>query len=201
MLGLMQIVFAGDSVTDCGRRSEPEALGHGYVRMLAEGPLAAHQVRNRGFDGNRLSDLAARWTEDVLTPAPDLVSIMIGINDTWRRYDSGQLSPADEYERIYRGLLATLPATTRVVLLEPFVLPVTDEQTRWWDEDLAARVDAVHRIAIDHDALVLPTGQALSAAADSQGAATLAADGVHPTAAGHRLIADLWWSVVAPTLA
>ncbi len=201
MLAAMQIVFAGDSVTDCGRRGEPEALGHGYVRLLADGPLAGHAVRNVGVDGSRIVDVADRWTTDVLDPRPDLVSLLIGINDTWRRYDSGLVFPAADYEHTYRDLLTALPSGTRVVLLEPFVLPVTDDQSRWWDEDLAARVEVVHRVAADHDALLVPTRSMLTAAAATSGNAALAADGVHPTPEGHRLIADLWWRTVAPTLA
>lgn len=201
MLATMRIVCTGDSVTDCGRREDPQALGHGYVRLLAEGPLSGHEVRNTGISGNRLTDLAERWADDVLAAEPGLLSVLIGVNDTWRRYDAGLLSPVDDFERRYRDLLTSLPPTTRVVLLEPFLLPVTEEQQVWWTEDLAARVEAVHRIADDHDAVLVPTHQALTAAATEVGNAALAADGVHPTAEGHRLIADLWWHTVAPTLA
>ncbi|MEV7972367.1 SGNH/GDSL hydrolase family protein [Cellulomonas sp. NPDC089187] len=196
----MQIVFAGDSVTDCGRRHDPDALGHGYVRRLAEGPLAGHTVRNVGVDASRVTDVAARWSTDVLADKPDVVSLMIGINDTWRRYDSDQLTPIADFERHYRALITSLDPRTVVVLMEPFVLPVTDEQTRWWDEDLAAKVDAVHRIADDHGAILVPTHHALAAAAIEHGCPALAADGVHPTPDGHQRIADLWWRTVGPTL-
>lgn len=196
----MQIVFAGDSVTDCGRRDDPDALGHGYVRLLAEGPLADHTVRNVGVSGSRAIDVAARWQDDVVAGSPDVVSLLIGINDTWRRYDSGEPTSVADFERTYRALLAALDPSTRIVLLEPFVLPVTDDQAHWWDEDLAAKVDAVHRIADDHGALLVPTHHVLAAAAIEQGCATLAADGVHPTPAGHQLIADLWWNTVRDTL-
>jgi acyl-CoA thioesterase I len=82
------VVFAGDSVTDCGRRTDPEGLGDGYVRDLWNdlGPQRP-QIVNVGISGNRAVDLRERWATDVLAHEPDLVSVLIGINDTWRRYD------------------------------------------------------------------------------------------------------------------
>lgn len=189
------VLFIGDSVTDCDRRTDPEGLGRGYVRLLAEGPLAGARVTNRGVNGHRIADLAARWDRGVLDQAPDVLSVLIGVNDTWRRFDSGEPSPVDAFEATYRDLLsrALAAGVRRLVLVEPFVLPVTADQGRWWAEDLGARVDAVHRVAADHGATLVPAAAHLTALASSRGAAVLAADGVHPTADGHRELADLWW--------
>lgn len=189
------VLFVGDSVTDCDRRADPEGLGHGYVRLLAEGPLARARVTNRGVNGHRLADLADRWDRDVLDARPDVLSVLIGVNDTWRRYDAGEDSPVDAFEATYRALLtrAQDAGVRRLVLVEPFVLPVTAVQERWWDEDLGARVAAVRRVAADHGAVLVPAAAHLTALAAHRGAATLAGDGVHPTAEGHRELADLWW--------
>lgn len=191
------VLFAGDSVTDCGRRADPGGLGDGYVRLLAEGPLRGARVTNRGVGGDRAVDLAARWDPDVLQARPDVLSVLIGINDTWRRYDAGEPTPAAAFEATCRTLLggALAAGVRRLVLVEPFVLPVTPEQERWWDEDLGERVAVVRRLAAEHDAVLVPAAAHLSALAGADGAGELAADGVHPTPAGHRALADLWWSV------
>lgn len=208
----VHVLLAGDSVTDCGRRTDPAGLGDGYVRLLADGPLQGCRVTNRGVGGDRLADLAARWDADVLAPRPDVLSVLIGINDTWRRFDSGRVSPVDAFEAGYDDLLARALAAgvRRLVLVEPFVLPVTPAQETWWAQDLGARVAAVHRLADAHGATLVPAAAHLTAlaagggaasggdadAGRDAGAATLAADGVHPTAAGHRALADLWWTTV-----
>jgi acyl-CoA thioesterase I len=198
-----RVLLTGDSVTDCGRRTDPAGLGDGYVRALAGSPLRTAHVTNTGIAGHRLADLAARWDVDVLDHRPDVLSVLIGVNDTWRRYDAGSPSPLDAFEATYHDLLARtadrLPATT-LVLVEPFVLPVRPDQERWWPEDLSARVDVVHRLAAEHDALLVPAHHHLTALAATHGPAALAADGVHPTDAGHRELADLWWSTVGTAL-
>jgi lysophospholipase L1-like esterase len=194
----VHVLLAGDSVTDCGRRTDPAGLGDGYVRLLADGPLQGCRVTNRGVGGDRLADLAARWDADVLAPRPDVLSVLIGINDTWRRFDSGRVSPVDAFETAYGDLLARAAdaGVRRLVLVEPFVLPVTPGQGIWWDQDLRARVDAVHRLADAHGATLVPAAGHLTDLARDGSAAALASDGVHPTAAGHRALADLWWTTV-----
>jgi acyl-CoA thioesterase I len=188
------VVFAGDSVTDCGRRTDPEGLGNGYVRNLYD-DLAARRPRivNAGISGNRAVDLVRRWSTDVLAHEPSLVSILIGINDTWRRYDKNDPTTAESFEESYRALLD--PLTCPVVLVEPFLLPVKDGQDTW-REDLGPKLDVVRKLAVEYGAILVPADVELNRQASSLGAATLADDGVHPTAAGHRAIADLWRRVV-----
>lgn len=186
------IVFAGDSVTDCGRREDPEGLGHGYVRLLAgHETLIGARVRNAGVGGDRLTDLGERWHQDVVALEPDLVTVLIGINDTWRGFDSGQHSDPSAFEERYRGLLGALEPVTRIVLMEPFVLPVDTGQEAW-RPDVETRIDAVHRLAVEFGATLVPTDRALRGRAEALGAQALAADGVHPTPLGHREIADAW---------
>jgi lysophospholipase L1-like esterase len=189
---MTRYLFIGDSVTDCGRRDDPDGLGFGYVRMLAEHPsLAGAEVINRGISGNRVVDLAARWQADVLDLRPDVVTVLIGINETWRRYDSADPTSTSDYERGYSELLATLDGPT-LILMEPFVLPVTAEQESWHPDDLDEKIAVMHELAREFGAHLVPLDVALTARAVGETAAALADDGVHPTARGHELIADLW---------
>ncbi|MFG2823728.1 SGNH/GDSL hydrolase family protein [Kitasatospora sp. NPDC048365] len=193
------VLFQGDSITDAGRdRAVPDSLGRGYAALAAAAVRTAHPgatVLNRGVSGNRISDLAARWERDTLAHRPDLLSLMIGVNDTWRRYDSGLASPVERWEADYRGLLDVLRERVpgvRLLLIEPFLVPVAPAQ-RAWREDLDPRIHAVRRIARDHGALLLAADGLLAQAALTGGdPAAIAADGVHPTPTGHRLLAEAW---------
>ena len=191
-----RIVFYGDIITDCGQRDDPDRLGAGYVRQLAEGPLAGHQVINAGISGNRVVDLQQRVADDVLAAQPDLVSILIGINDTWRRFDRADPTTTETYARGYRDILARISDTgARLVMMEPFLLPVTDEQQSQWRADLDGKITAMRGLADEFDATLVPTDVFLTetaAADESRGNQELAHDGVHPTPYGHSLIAELW---------
>ncbi len=118
---------------------------------------------------------------------------MIGINDTWRRYDSGVSSDIDAFERTYERLLQRVRQETsaRVILMEPFVAPVTADQLNW-REDLDPRIQAVRRVARAFGAYYVPLDGMFAAASAHREPAFWASDGVHPTAAGHALIAQQW---------
>jgi acyl-CoA thioesterase I len=185
------ILFIGDSITDCGRRDdEPDFLGDGYVRLVAEA-LPERRVVNAGIGGNRAVDLRDRWGVDVIEQGPDILTVFVGINDTWRRYDSNDPTSAAAFEVDYRACLTDLGGASTLILVEPFVLPVTGEQQSW-HEDLDDKRAVVGRLAAEFGARFLPLQSLLDAAAEDHGAGALAADGVHPTALGHRMIADAW---------
>jgi acyl-CoA thioesterase-1 len=194
------LLFIGDSVTDCGRRDDaPDYLGDGYVRRIAE-RLPDRRVVNAGISGNRVIDLRDRWQIDVIEQNPDILSVYVGINDTWRRYDENDPTSAAAFEADYRDILEqTIPLAPRLVLVEPFVLPVTEEQEHW-HEDLDEKRAAVARLATEFGAAFVPLQALLAVAAEKHGAKTLAEDGVHPTELGHRLIADAWLDAVKPAL-
>jgi acyl-CoA thioesterase-1 len=188
------IVFIGDSVTDCGRRDDaPDYFGEGYVRLIA-GTLPERRIINVGINGNRVVDLRDRWHIDVIEQKPDILSVYIGINDTWRRYDANDPTTAESFETDYRACLADLGGATKLILVEPFVLPVNDEQESW-HEDLDEKRAVVARLAEEFGAGFVPLQSVLAAAAEDRGATSLAQDGVHPTEIGHRLIADAWLEV------
>ncbi|WP_246857632.1 SGNH/GDSL hydrolase family protein [Oerskovia sp. KBS0722] len=195
-------VLIGDSITDAGRHAEGGfGLGHGYASRVA-GVCGRHgvEVFNRGVSGHRVVDLQARWDADVLALEPDLVSIKIGINDTWRRYDAGDATSAEEFEVGYRDLLDRTRAgapQASIVLVEPFLVPVRAEQ--WgWREDLDPKIQAVRRLAGEYGLpLVATDGPFAQAVATSGlGPQAWAYDGVHPTPAGHDLLAEAWTGVV-----
>ncbi|WP_030238070.1 GDSL-type esterase/lipase family protein [Streptomyces sp. NRRL S-350] len=199
------VLFQGDSITDAGRRRHvPADLGDGYAALAARRLLAAHPgvtVLNRGVAGDRVADLRARWEEDTLAHGPDLLSIMVGVNDTLRRDDAGQSASPGAWEEDYRSLLlaAVSRGETRLVLIEPFLVPVAAQQ--WaWREDLDPRIGVVRRLAAEFDAQLLAADGLLNQAARSAGRPELVAfDGVHPTPFGHRVLADAWCALVLGT--
>lgn len=184
-----RLVFVGDSITDAGRdRSDTASLGDGYVSLIAK-DVTDHVVLNLGIGGDRAVDLERRWTADVEPSAPDVLTVYVGVNDTWRRFDQDDPTTAADFEATYRRLLARTDAA-RLILMEPFVLPVHETQ-RDWLEDLDGKRDAVARIARDTGADLVPLHTVLTTAAGPT-PERLAPDGVHPTPAGARLIADTW---------
>ena len=188
------IVFIGDSITDSGRRDDPpDYLGEGYVRIVAE-RLATRRVINVGISGNRAIDLRDRWDIDVVALKPDILSVFVGVNDTWRRYDSNDPTTAAAFEENYRACLADVGGASRVILVEPFLVPVSEDQEHW-REDLDEKRAVVARLAVEFGAGFVPLQSLLGVAAEDHGAAAIAFDGVHPTELGHRLIADAWLEV------
>lgn len=203
------ILFQGDSITDGGRHREDPSnrdLGHSYAYLIAAKlgvELAAKQPQfiNRGISGNRVSDLYARWNEDMLYFRPTLLSILIGVNDAWRMMDGLPSGTTDRFERTYRLLLEEtkekLPDTA-LVLIEPFILNVGVPARKWeaWNDKLAVYRNAVRELAGEFGAVFVPIQRALEEACRTADAAYWLYDGVHPTAAGHQLIATEWLKAV-----
>lgn len=198
------VLFQGDSITDAGRgRGDDGNLGSGYPNMIAAWFSAAYpgknvRFANRGISGNRVNDLDARWKEDCLDLEPTWLSIMIGINDVWRRYDSGDPTSAEAFEAGYRRILTRAKedsSSPRLIILEPFVLPVPADRLSW-REDLDPKIQVVRGLAREFGAIYVPLDGAFSAACVHREPAFWAADGVHPTQAGHALIARKWLEAV-----
>ena len=200
------ILFQGDSITD-GGRSRDEApnhtLGHGYTYLLAarlgaEYPAKNWQFRNRGISGNRTPDLYARWREDTVKLRPAVLSILIGVNDIWAEYARGTGVSAEKYARVYRLLLeetrAELPET-QLILMEPFALPVDKIllAPEYWARELPLRQQIVAELAAEFAAIFVPLQCEFDAAAKNVAdPGYYICDGIHPTAAGHELIARAW---------
>ena len=199
------ILFQGDSITDCGRdRTVPAAnvagaLGTGYPLLVAAAALGAHPDRglrfyNRGVSGNKVPDLAARWATDTVALAPDVLSILIGVNDFWHKLGGGYTGTVEDYEHQYTALLddtrRTLPRA-RLIVLEPFVLRCGAVDNRWFPE-FDARRAAAARVAQRANATFVPLQQVFDDLARKSTPQYWAADGVHPTPAGHTVIAQQW---------
>jgi len=202
-----RILFQGDSITDCRRDREAaaspnniHALGQGYAMMasaqiLSARPGADLQFFNRGISGNRVVDLSARIKSDLINLAPDVVSILIGVNDTWhgQRHQNGVSVP--KYERVYRELLAevreALPQV-RFVLGEPFVLKCGELVTDDWIVEIDQRRSVVAGLASEFDATFIPFQSIFDECVTLASPSHWAADGVHPSAAGHQRMADAW---------
>lgn len=200
------VLFQGDSITDCGRARDTEgtanqlgALSQGYAMMVASELLAARpaaglQFYNRGISGNRIVDLYARIKADFINLRPNVISILIGVNDTWHGFGSNNGVEVPKYERVYRELLQEVRAglpSVKFVLCEPFVLKcgvVTDG----WVEEIDQRRAVVAKLAQEFDAVLVPFQSMFDEAVKSAPPAYWAGDGVHPTAAGHRLMAKAW---------
>ena len=199
------VLFQGDSITDAGRDrqvSEPNlarGLGSGYPLLVAAAALAAHPDRalrfyNRGVSGDKVPDLASRWATDTLALAPDVLSILVGVNDFWHKLSKGYTGTVQQYEDQYVALLdqtrRALPRV-RVLVLEPFVLRCGAVDARWFPE-FDERRAAAARVAGHAKATFVPLQKPFDALARRAGPAYWAADGVHPTPAGHAVIAEYW---------
>lgn len=197
------VLFQGDSITDAGRsRTNDNDLGYGYPSMIAAFFSAKYPEKNvkfinRGINGNRVKDLKARWKEDCIDLKPDWVSILIGINDCWRRYDSNDPTSVEDFEKGYRDILTRTVKETnaRLILCEPFVLPVPEDRKKW-REDLDPKIHVVRQLAREFNAIFIPLDGIFAAASVKKEPAFWAADGVHPTSAGHALIAMEWLKAV-----
>jgi lysophospholipase L1-like esterase len=199
------VLFFGDSITDAGRRLEtnnPQQMGTGYPAMIAARVASRHpelrlRFTNRGISGDRVVDLLRRLDEDVLADSPDVVSILIGINDTWRRYDRNDPTSTASFAAGYRKLLERLAGggVGRLVMCEPFVLPIPDDRAGW-REDLDPKIGVVRRLAREFEAVLVPLDGLFAAASCRAPLGFWLPDGVHPSPAGHALIADAWISAV-----
>ncbi len=194
-----RVLFQGDSITDGkrGRNEDPNhILGHGYVFIIAAKYGAAFPALNltflnRGCSGNTVDDLQQRWQTDTLDLNPDILSILIGVND------SGRNVPMDQYEQIYDKLLrdaVTANPKVRLVLCEPFTLRVGERNTNWeaWSAGIRQRQQIVARLAKKYNAALVRFQQALEAACGRAPAEHWSWDGVHPTYSGHQILADEW---------
>lgn len=202
------ILFQGDSVTDWNRYvedplSDPMQLGRGYVFMAASMLTARYpelnlKFYNRGISGNRSIDLVNRWEEDTIALKPDVLSILIGVNDTWRRYDQNNPTTAEQYESNYRNILErtkkALP-DVRIVMIEPFLLHVSPE-IESWREDLNPKIMVARKLAVEFADIYIPMDGYFAAASVQKSPSTWSTDGVHPAGPGMALLAQKWVEAV-----
>jgi lysophospholipase L1-like esterase len=205
------VLFQGDSITDAGRKRDKAAIpndqtafGTGYawlaaVELLVSRPNAGLKFFNRGISGNKVFELAARWEADCLEIKPNLLSILIGVNDFWHTLDGKYHGTVEIYERDYRALLErtrkTLPRT-RLVVCEPFVLRCGAVNDKWFPQFDQYRA-AARRVADAFHATFVPFQWMFDEATKYAPPQHWANDGVHPSSAGASLMAHTWLSIVA----
>ncbi len=199
-----RILFQGDSITD-GERNRNDCphllLGQGYQFIVAAKFSALYPERrvtfiNRAVSGNNVKTMAARWRTDTLDLKPDLLSILIGINDSGIGGGDERKVPLDQYEKVYDNLLADARAANPnlcLVLGEPFYLPKEGhKEGSERERDVRQRQAIVARLATKYQAALVKYQKVFDDACKRAPAQFWAADGVHPTYSGHQLMADEW---------
>jgi len=197
------VLFQGDSITDAERcRIDDNDMGNGYAMMAAawfSATYPAKHVRfiNRGISGDCVADLQRRWQWDCIDLQPAWVSILVGINDVWESYQTGKPPAGEAFAQGYRELLTRAKETInpRLILAEPFIVPPPQE-TALWRPYVDPLVQAVRTLAHEFDAILVPLDEVFTEAATHRSHEFWAPDGVHPTPAGHALIAQTWLRAV-----
>lgn len=204
------ILFQGDSITDAGREKEKQApnstacFGTGYALMAAAQVLSTHadknlKIYNRGISGNKVYQLADRWQKDCFDLRPDVISILIGVNDFWHKLNGKYDGTVEKYENDYRQLLTLtrkmLP-DVKLVIGEPFaVLGCTAVDEKWFPEFDGYRASA-KKLAEEFGAIFIPYHTIFAEAQAFAPGKFWTGDGVHPSMAGSSLMAQAWLNAV-----
>lgn len=204
------ILFQGDSITDTRRSRETadtpniqSTLGNGYAwlaasQILVDQPESGLKIYNRGISGNKVPDLDARWQVDCIDLKPNLLSILIGVNDIWHRKNGKYDGTLEVYESGYRALLnrtkEALPNTT-LVICEPFVLKCGAIDDSWFPEFDGYRAVA-RKLSEEFKTIFVPFQTAFDRAIAYAEPKHWAGDGVHPSATGAALMAHEWRKAV-----
>jgi lysophospholipase L1-like esterase len=200
-----KILFIGDSITDgiAPKNAPPDhALGDGYVHLIAgrlgaDAPAQRYRFVNRGRSGDAVPDLARRWRADVIDQKPEVLSILVGINDVWRSVDARQPVPLEQFRATYDKLLAdTLAALpdVKIVLGEPFVLRGVTPNERWaeWTKGVNEIRAVVDELALKYNIPLVRYQRLFDQAGERAPVEYWLFDGVHPLCAGQQLMADEW---------
>ncbi|NQY31783.1 MAG: SGNH/GDSL hydrolase family protein [Coraliomargarita sp.] len=199
-----KFLFIGDSITDCGRdrSTHGDELGDGYVRQVdalvgAHYPELSIKILNTGIGGNRVTDLEERWQKDVFDLNPDYLSIMIGINDVWRQFDSPKMEQVNlqSYTTKLEALIQwTLPTVKGIVVLSPFFL----ETNR--SDPMRAQMDAygtaAKSVAERNGLPFVDVQAAFDEWLKHKPSSMLCDDRVHPNHVGHNIIASAFLNAI-----
>lgn len=204
----MKILFQGDSITDAGRdKRNYHHMGNGYPKyasaLIAEAfPDTEFEFVNFGISGNRTDQLFDRLYADAIAFQPDIISILIGINDIWHRYGSGRIETTDaQIETNYRAILTRLRKQTnaKIIMLSPYLLDCEDkEQMR---EDLKTVLPIIRKLADEFADVYVPLDKLFEEALKTQPEPKFySADGVHPNANGAEFIGKHYFDAIVPLL-
>ena len=202
----IKILFQGDSITDADRdRSDYHKMGYGYAavvveKLTAKYPDADFEFINLGLSGNRTDQLFDRLTPDCVELDPDIVSVLIGINDVWHRYEYEFIPTTDEQIALnFKCILERIKRDTRAKLLvfQPFT--EGDDQARM-QPDVERLVDIVNSIAEKYADTYVRTGEIIHADENYGKEHYFTRDGVHPNQTGAAFIAKLYVEAVSPMI-
>jgi lysophospholipase L1-like esterase len=204
---IVTILFQGDSITEaCRDRTKDADMGTGYVKMVANRfstEYAGKRVRflNRGVGGDRVRDLKNRWQKDCLNLEPEIVSILIGINDTVGKYFWNKPTSTKSFEEDYRIILEQTHDIlgAKIVLLTPFIVYMTKLQLIN-KIVLKQKIGAVKKLSKEFQTLLIPLDRIFDEATRKRAATYWSTDGIHPTQMGHSLIAQSWLKSVSAIL-
>ena len=206
----MRILFFGDSITDAQRKREEaeniSPLGFGFVRSVADELLGEYpneyEIINKGISGHRVVDLYARVKADVWNLKPDVLNILVGVNDVWHEINYSNGVDIERFERIYRMLIEdTIKALpdTKIILCEPFVLEGSATENTEEKPDRFNRFQQVYeyakvvkKLAEEFGLSFIPLQEKFTQKAKENGVKCYLFDGVHPHVAGAHLIAKEW---------
>jgi lysophospholipase L1-like esterase len=204
------ILFQGDSITDAGRNKEdisfnnPGALGSGYAMLAAADLLEEYaplnlKIFNKGVSGNKVYQLADRWDADCLDLKPDILSILIGVNDIWHKLNGQYNGTIEIYRNDYIALIErTLKAlpNVKLIICEPFAVPGVKAVDDKWYPEFYGYQKAAREVADKFGASFVPYQRVYDKAITKAPGAYWTGDGVHPTLAGAQLMAEAWSEVV-----
>ena len=209
---MTRILFLGDSITDAYRDrtyntpSDFGSYGQGFPIFASAGLYKskpnAYEVYNRGISGDRIVDLYARIKKDVWNLQPDVLSILVGVNDVWHEVEFNNGVDIARFETTYRHLiedtLKVLP-NVKIILCEPFVLEGSATQNTEEKPDKFQRfcevfdyAKVVKKLAEEYGLFFLPLQEMLGKKAEEYGVEPILFDGVHPMVTGASFIADEW---------
>ena len=201
-----KILFQGDSITDCGRNTENGSrlsIGQGYAAICCAELMnrfpKEYEITNRAVSGSRIVDTYCNIKCNCWNLNPDILSILIGVNDVWHEI-SPEKNGVDvkRYENLYRMRIEETKErfpNIKMIIMEPFVLksPATEEHWEEFRSEVKLRADVAKKAAEEYGLIFIPLQDKFDKAAQAiNDASYYLADGVHPTPAGHRIIADAW---------
>ncbi|GHU97790.1 lysophospholipase [Clostridia bacterium] len=187
------IVFQGDSITDAGWREDPAGIGRGYVKKVTDWLNAEKKdvaYYNRGISGNRTCDLVPRWKQDTLDLKPDIVTVMIGVNDVWHKLSANMPMSDAEFENNYAAVLEQCKKiNAKIIMLQPYILRcgvVTPE----WEPEFVGKLAVCNKLAAGYADAYVRTEEIFNKLTETQKPEAFAQDGVHPGDAGQEVIAN-----------
>ena len=204
----MRILFQGDSITDAGRdHRNYHNMGNGYPKYAAElirnaYPDADIEFINLGISGNRTDQLFDRMYNDIIALQPDVISILIGINDIWHRHGANRIETTDaQVEANYRAILERIKAQTnaKIMILSPFLLD--NEEKEAWRPELDRLLPVIRTLAKEYADVYLPLDEIFAKALPEQPEPQYySADGVHPNQNGAAFIGKHYFDAIAPLI-